>query len=99
MASSATKDHPPTLLKAEYAAPANSKTFAYSLPSSSVASTAEKSAYFSVLRTAVVQLQDDVNAFLTAKMEEDKALASMVGVKVDEKKEEENYGEEAVEDV
>ena len=31
-------------------------------------------------------------------MEEDKAMASMAGQKVDDKKEEENYGEEGVED-
>ena len=47
----------------------------------------------------MVQLQDEVNSFLTAKMEEDKALASMVGGKVNDKEEEENYGEEAVEEV
>ena len=45
-----------------------------------------------------MQLQDDVNGFLTTKMEEDKALATSAGVKVDDKKEEENYGEEVVED-
>ncbi len=42
----------------------------------------------------MVRLQDEVNVFLTARMEEDKALASLAGVKGDDRKEEENYGEE-----
>lgn len=36
--------------------------------------------------------------FLTEKMEEDKTLAAKAGVKIDEKKEEDNYGEENAED-
>ena len=36
---------------------------------------------------------------MTSKMEEDKALASDLGLKVDDKQEEEKYGEENVEDV
>ncbi len=44
----------------------------------------------------MTKLQDEVNASLTKKMEEDKALAAKAGVsdKVDEKKEEDFYGEE-----
>ncbi len=39
-----------------------------------------------------------MNTFLTCKMEEDRALASGAGLKLDEKLEEENYGEEGAED-
>ncbi len=46
----------------------------------------------------MVSLQEEVNGFLTTKMEEDKALAASAGMKVDDKAEEENYGEETVED-
>lgn len=87
-----------TTLRTEYKAPTGSKTFTHTLPSAVVTSTAEKSAYLSTLRGLVVQTQEQVNTFLTAKMEEDKVVASMAGVKVDEKKAEENYGEEVVED-
>lgn len=61
-------------------------------------STAEKTEYLSNLRQSVTKLQDEINTFLTEKMEEDKALAAKAGLKVDEKKEEERYGEEDVED-
>lgn len=54
--------------------------------------------YLSALRKSVVELQDEVNGFLTTKMEEDKALAASAGMKADDKVEEENYGEEKVED-
>ena len=46
----------------------------------------------------MVQLQEDVNGFLTTKMEEDKALAASAGMKADDKVEEESYGDERVED-
>ena len=68
------------------------------MPSASVASTKEKTAYLSALRKSVVKLQEDVNGFLTTKMEEDKALAASAGMKVDDKAEEDNYGEERVEE-
>lgn len=45
-----------------------------------------------------MNLQDEVNSFLTTKMEEDKALTGSEGTKVDDKAEEENYGEEKVEE-
>lgn len=89
---------PMTLLRAEYKAPTGSKTFTHTLPSADVTSTTEKSAYLSALRRLVVQTQEDINTFLTAKMEEDKALTSTPGMKADEKKAEENYGEEVVEE-
>ena len=89
---------PTTVLRAEYKSPTEFKTFTHTLPSAVVTSTTEKSAYLSALRGLVVQAQEDVNAFLTAKMEEDKAVASMAGLKTDDRKAEENYGEEIVEE-
>ena len=87
-----------TSLKANYASPSTTKTFTHPLPTASTTSTQEKTNYLSALRKSVVKLQEEVNGFLTAKMEEDKALAADAGMKVDEKAEEENYGEEKVED-
>lgn len=67
-------------------------------------------AYLSELRTSAKQLQEDVNVFLTKKMEEDKATAGREGVvgsapgdkkgveKSRDEIEEENYGEEEVGD-
>lgn len=88
----------PTALKAEYTAPASSKQFSHTLPSCTTKSTREKTAYLSALRTSVTRLQDEVNVFLTEKMEEDKTLAALVGVKGDDRKDEENYGEEVVDE-
>lgn len=87
-----------TSLRATYTSPTSSETFTHTLPSVSAASTKEKTAYLSALRTSVVKLQGDVNGFLTTKMEEDKALAASAGSKVDDKAEEDNYGEERVEE-
>lgn len=84
-------------LKASYTSPTTSQTFTHTLPSASAStsSTKEKTQYLSNLRKAVVQLQDEVNDFLTVKMEDDKALArGNAAGKVDEKKEEDYYGEE-----
>ena len=87
-----------TTLRADYASPTTTKAFTHPLPAASNASTKEKTKYLSALRGSVVKLQEEVNAFLTTKMEEDKALAASAGVKVDDQAEEENYGEEKVED-
>lgn len=97
---STTQSNPqPTSLKATYNAPTATKSFSYTLSSSaSVSSTKEKTQYLSSLRTSVGQLQDDINEFLTGKMEEDKALAAGSGKKIDDKAEEENYGEEVAGD-
>ena len=92
------KDDPGTSLKADYASPTTTETFTHPLPSASNTSTKEKTKYLSALRTSIVQLQEEVNGFLTTKMEEDKALAAGAGMKADDQAEEENYGEEKVED-
>lgn len=89
---------PPTL-KAEYLRPGVSQSFSHPLPSiSRTAPTKEKTTFLSALRTSVVKLQEEVNEYLTARMEEDRATAATHGAKLDENKEEENYGEEVVED-
>lgn len=95
-------------LTANYTSPTSTHTFSSSLPTLQPgnASTEEKTAYLSALRSNVSQLQGDVNTFLTQKMEEDKAReAEAVGgadgkrVRMkDEEREEEMYGEEDVEE-
>ena len=87
-----------TALQADYASPDVTKAFTHPLPAASNASTEEKTNYLSALRKSVVKLQEEVNGFLTTKMEEDKASAAGAGMKIDDKAEEENYGEEKVED-
>ena len=73
---------------------------------SSEFTTKEKTAYLSGLRSSVTAMQNEINVFLTQKMEEDKAAenngagasrSAQNGV-IDETKEEELYGEELVED-
>lgn len=93
-----TNGNPGTSLTADYASPTDTKTFTHPLPCALNTSTKEKTEYLSALRKSVVKLQEEVNGFLTTKMEEDKSLAASAGVKADERGEEENYGEENVED-
>lgn len=87
-----------TSLKADYASPQTTKTFTHPLPAASNTSTKEKTDYLSALRKSIVNIQEEVNEFLTTKMEVDKALAACAGLNIDDKAEEENYGEEKVED-
>ena len=89
---------PTTCLQATYTSPTSSETFTHTLPSASTTSTKEKTAFLSALRRSVVKLQEGINGFLTTKMEEDKALGASAGIKVDDKAEEDNYGEERVEE-
>lgn len=85
-------------LKAAYSSPTGKQTFESPLSPITDAnrSTQEKTAYLSDLRAKTSKLQDDINAFLTQKMEEDKTLQASSGqkAKVDEDKEEMMYGEE-----
>ena len=83
-------------LTVSYVGPSSTQTFDHPLPSARITSTKEKTIYLAALRHSVVQLQDDMNSFLTAKMNEDKAVAANVGLKADDKAEEENYGEQTV---
>ena len=71
-----------------------------SLSSPSPDDISQKSAYLSELKHAVVSLQAEVNTYLTARMEEDSSrisAAARLGEK-DERREEENYGEEVVDE-
>lgn len=85
-------------LRADYTGPNSSKTFSEQLPSASVSTTIAKTQYLSALRNSVVKIQDDINGYLTKKMDEDKILAASAGKKVDDKVAEENYGEEVVDE-
>ncbi|KAK8220261.1 hypothetical protein IWZ01DRAFT_426178 [Phyllosticta capitalensis] len=85
-------------LTAVYTSPndAAPKTFSRDLPTiSSNPSTDEKTAYLAALRRNVSELQNDVNAYVTQKMEEDKKKgdddANAAALEA-------NYGEENVED-
>ena len=68
-----------------------------STPSSSISNqrqaTKQKTHHLSILRASVLIMQEDINQFLTAKMEEDKT-AIATGEKVDDESMEERYGEE-----
>ncbi|RAL08567.1 uncharacterized protein BO97DRAFT_353665 [Aspergillus homomorphus CBS 101889] len=99
----------PTQLRAVYSAPQQqSRTFeqpiAAPLPSSAGSSSSDnvkaKVTYLAELRKQVPTLQNEINVFLTEKMEEDKKAADAQGRQLSEKeaKEEENYGEEVVEE-
>ncbi|KAF2107255.1 hypothetical protein BDV96DRAFT_474953, partial [Lophiotrema nucula] len=86
---------------ATYNSPTNSPsphTISASLPSTSAnPATEDRVAHLAALQSSVKTLQGDVNTFLTQKMEEDKVKGAAT-VKVDDAKEEENYGEEVVEE-
>lgn len=77
------------------------QSFSHPLSSSVSHATADSSdgiaareSYIVELRSSIITLQDEVNTFLTGKMEEDKLAVG----RENDKKEEENYGEEIVED-
>ncbi|OQE36164.1 hypothetical protein PENCOP_c012G01838 [Penicillium coprophilum] len=76
-----------TSLNAVYTAPQATETFEHVF-STTTGTLAAKQAHLSELQSLVPKLQDQINVFLTERMEEDKKEA----------KEEENYGEEVVED-
>ena len=70
-------------------------------------SVTDKTAYLSALRASTKQLQEEINALLTKKMEEDKmrlmtsranGQEKEVAEKPTDEVEEENYGEEGMED-
>ena len=92
-------------LSASYRSPKNADfTHVHEIPTPRASNPADKSAYLSTLRAAVVTMQDRLNAELTVRMDEDKALeaSSKSGAgktkAVDEAKEEDNYGEEVPEE-
>ncbi|KAK3721701.1 hypothetical protein LTR37_002866 [Vermiconidia calcicola] len=91
-------------LQATYQSPNASHTFSArpsSLPSGEEARDVKaKTAYLSALRSNLGQMQGEVNAFLTKKMEDEKAAeaAKANGKMTQEEKAEELYGEEDAED-
>jgi hypothetical protein len=82
-------------LTAAYTAPsAEPKVFELPQPACpQTPSTEERTASIAALRSSVSTLQDQVNLFLTKKMEEDNNAAAALA---NDEKEEENYGEEVI---
>jgi hypothetical protein len=94
----------PNAFVATYASPIATQTFSQALPSrssdSKSAEIQEKTAFLSALRNSAAQMQTELNAYLTEKMEEDKAASgekSGENGKAQEFKEEEMYGDEDAE--
>lgn len=92
-----------SLLKASYHSPSGSKVFEHviaSPQSEPPADTQAKTKYLSELRTSTKKLQDDINIFLTEKMEKDKKNQDSHALqqKSADELEEEQYGEETGED-
>lgn len=77
-------------LNAIYTAPDASKSFEHVIPT-----TAGKQAHLTALQAQVPKLQDEINAFLTERMEQDKKAGQ---TSAQEAQEEANYGEEVVEE-
>ena len=93
----------PASLTASYTSPTVSKVFSLALPAVPTSdSVDEKTAFVAAVRVNTSQMQDDINVFLTQKMEEDKAqeIAAAGGDlkknAKEEEREEEMYGEEDV---
>ena len=84
-----------TSLSAVYTAPQATETFEHVI-STTTSTLAAKQAHLSALQSLVPKLQDQINVFLTERMEEDKKVQGHLSAQ--EAKEEENYGEEVVED-
>lgn len=82
-------------LQAVYSAPDTTREFHHEFPSTD-GSLASKTAHLTALQSLVPKLQDEINVYLTARMEEDKKTQGTISEK--EAKEEENYGEEVVEE-
>lgn len=88
-------------LTAAYKSPDSTRNFSLDLPSlpedPKALGTREKTVYLSALRSNISKMQDDMNAFLTQKMEEEKADGGNADIgkkKTREEQEEEMYGEE-----
>lgn len=87
-------------LTADYnASLSESHSFSHPLPVySNTPSTESRKAYLSALHASIGKLQDEVNSFLTQKMEDDQKTAIDGRGIMDEVKEEQNYGEEVIDD-
>ncbi|KAL2203645.1 Gon7-domain-containing protein [Sarocladium strictum] len=91
-----------TALTGSYKSPDNASfSVNESLPTlPATASVNEKTKYLNSLREAITSAQDQINKELTQRMEDDKVrlAAGAPGAKIDDAKEEENYGEEVPEE-
>ncbi|KAK3067210.1 hypothetical protein LTR53_016051 [Teratosphaeriaceae sp. CCFEE 6253] len=90
-------------LTASYSSPTATENFSSALPAlpsdPPSQSVADKTAYLSALRAGATQVQADINAFLTRRMDEDNVAAEREGqAAVKEDRAEEMYGEEGGED-
>ena len=85
-----------TKVTADYTSPSGTKAFSHDLPSAAAQNVTDKTAYLSTLRAKNTELQGEINAFLTQKMEEDTANADGSASKgsKNEEREQEMYGEE-----
>lgn len=87
-------------LTAQYEDPTGSqRTFDFTIDqgTSDLTQTNARTQYLEKLRAATINLQADVNQFLTQRMEADKASSSITAQDADEAKAENNYGEEEAE--
>jgi len=85
-------------MTAAYTSPENTRDFSARLPQlpddAKAQSVHEKTIYLSALRSGSMQIQADINAFLTERMEADKLGQGGGTGKAQDEKEEEMYGEE-----
>lgn len=74
--------------------------FAYDLPRMEAVTLEARTAYLGALKKAITELQETTNKELTKRMDEDiqKCERPNRNGKLDESKEEENYGEEIIEE-
>ncbi|KIV80107.1 hypothetical protein PV11_07629 [Exophiala sideris] len=102
-------DESSSVLRATYQSPTGSKDFQHviSAPHNGATKSLDvqaKTKYLSDLRASSKKLQEDINKFLTEKMEEDKRAQGQVNTigaskqKAEDELEEETYGEEVPED-
>lgn len=85
-----------SVLTAHYNSPSGAQTFEQPLPRPATTTPKDKTAYLNTLRSSTKRLQEQINNFLTAKMEEDKQHGTTKSTR--EQEEEANYGEEKVEE-
>ena len=86
------------VLEADYRSESGAEAFRHPLgPIEANAPTAERVEYLGGLRSAVTALQEEINTFLTRKMDEDKTSSAKAAA-LDDRQEEENYGEEVVDE-
>lgn len=83
-------------LTANYSSPSTTKSFTSALPAipKDVKNVEEKTAYLAALRANAAKMQGELNAFLTQKMEEDKAAEGSSKKTAADEREEDFYGEE-----